>query len=95
MSFTSKSIEFFGKNLVSCGCSSNASFDRNKVRNYGKVNSKGCGNGARKLICCKKKNTTQYRVSSMETAEPTLNGIRIFIYLYIHIEMFCGVASCY
>lgn len=74
MSFTSKSIEFFGKNLVSCGCSSNASFDRNKVRNYGKVNSKGCGNGARKLICCKKKNTTQYRVSSMETAEPTLNG---------------------
>ncbi|XP_045801110.1 solanesyl diphosphate synthase 1, chloroplastic [Trifolium pratense] len=75
MSVTSKSIDFFGKNnLVSCGCSSNASFHRYKVKNYAKVNSKGCGNGARKLVCCKKRNTPKYSVSSMETAEPTLNG---------------------
>lgn len=76
MSVTSKSVDFVGKNLVSCGCSSNASFHRyNKVRNFhAKVNSKGCGNGARKLVCSKKKNTPQYRVSSMDTAESTLNG---------------------
>ncbi|CAK8534854.1 unnamed protein product [Lathyrus sativus] len=76
MSVTSKSIDFVGKNLVSCGCSSNASFHRyNKVRNFhAKVNSKGCGNGARKLVSSKKKNTPQYRVSSMDTAESTLDG---------------------
>lgn len=81
MSVTSKSVDFVGKNLVSCGCSSNASFHRyNKVRNFhAKVNSKGCGNGARKLVCSKKKNTPQYRVSSMDTAESTLNGITCFL----------------
>ncbi|CAJ1957802.1 unnamed protein product [Sphenostylis stenocarpa] len=75
MSVTGKSIDFAGKNLVSCGCSSNASFDRYSVRNYSKVNSKGCGrdHGARKLVCCKRRNT-QCRVSSMKTAEPTVNG---------------------
>ncbi|TKY49277.1 Solanesyl diphosphate synthase 1 [Spatholobus suberectus] len=75
MSVTSKSVDFAGKNLVSCGCSSNASFDRYKVRNYAKVNSKGCGrgHGARKLVCCKRRNT-QCRVSSMKIAEPTVNG---------------------
>ncbi|KAK7401724.1 hypothetical protein VNO78_13426 [Psophocarpus tetragonolobus] len=75
MSVTGKSIDFAGKNLVSCGCSSNASFDRYTVRNYAKVNSKGCakGCGARKLVCCKRR-STQCRVSSMKTAEPTVNG---------------------
>ncbi|KAK7324470.1 hypothetical protein VNO77_28035 [Canavalia gladiata] len=71
MSVTSKSIDFAGKNLVSCGCSSNASFDRYTVRNYAKVNSKGYG--ARKSVCCKRR-ITQCRVSSMKTAEPTVNG---------------------
>jgi len=84
MSVTSKSIDFFGKNLVSCGCSSNASFHRYEVKNYAKVNSKGCGNGARKLVCCKKRNTHHYRVSSMDTAEPTLNGIVIFILFFFN-----------
>jgi all-trans-nonaprenyl-diphosphate synthase len=83
MSVTSKSIDFFGKNLVSCGCSSNASFHRHEVKNYAKVNSKGCGNGARKLVCCKKRNTHQYRVSSMDTAEPTLNGTVIFYFIFL------------
>jgi all-trans-nonaprenyl-diphosphate synthase len=83
MSVTSKSIDFFGKNnLVSCGCSSNASFHRYKVKNFAKVNSKVCGNGARKLVCCKKRNTPKYSVSSMETAEPTLNGISILHFFY-------------
>lgn len=76
MSVTSKSIDFAVKNFVSCGCSSNASFNKHTVRNYAKVNSKGCvrSHGARKLFCCKKRNT-QYRVSYMKTAEPTVNGI--------------------
>ncbi|KAG4960671.1 Solanesyl diphosphate synthase 1 [Glycine soja] len=79
MSVTGKSIDFAGKNLVSCGCSSNASsFDRYTVRNYAKLNSnnsKGCGrdHGARKLVCCKKR-STHCRVSSMKTAQPTVNG---------------------
>lgn len=78
MCVTGKSIDFAGKNLVSCGCSSNASFDRYTVRSCVKVNSKGCGgsgrgHGARKLVCCRRRNT-QCRVSSMKTAEPTLNG---------------------
>lgn len=60
---------------MSCGCSSNASFDRYTVRNYAKVNSKGCGrgHGVCKLFCCTRRNT-QCRVSSMKTAEPTVNG---------------------
>ncbi|MED6118138.1 sporulation-specific protein 2 [Stylosanthes scabra] len=75
ISVTSKSIDFAGKNLVSCGCSSNA----NTVRSYAaKVNSKvwgrrGGGHGAANFVCCKSR-TTQCRVSSMKTAEPTLNG---------------------
>ncbi|KAJ1382305.1 Solanesyl diphosphate synthase [Sesbania bispinosa] len=75
MSVASKSIDFAGKNLVSCGCSSNASFDRYSVRNYAKVNSKGWGSnhGTRKWVCYKRK-STQCRVSSMKTAEPTVNG---------------------
>ncbi|XP_014501923.1 probable solanesyl-diphosphate synthase 3, chloroplastic [Vigna radiata var. radiata] len=75
MSVTGKTIDFAGKNLVSCGCSSNASFDRYTVRNPSRVSSKGCGkgHGACKLFCCTKRNT-QCRVSSMKTAEPTLNG---------------------
>ncbi|KAJ1384863.1 Solanesyl diphosphate synthase [Sesbania bispinosa] len=75
MSVASKSIDFAGKNLVSCGCSSNASFDRYSVRNYAKVNSKGWGrnHGTRKWVCYKRK-STQCRVSSMKTAEPTVNG---------------------
>ncbi|XP_061369981.1 solanesyl diphosphate synthase 1, chloroplastic-like isoform X2 [Gastrolobium bilobum] len=76
MPLTSKSIDFAGKNLVSCGCSSNASFDRYTVRNYAKVDSKGCGreHGTRKLICCKRR-STKCRVSSMKTAEPTVDGL--------------------
>ncbi|XP_047177740.1 solanesyl diphosphate synthase 1, chloroplastic [Vigna umbellata] len=75
MSVTGKTIDFAGKNLVSCGCSSNASFDRHTVRNYARVSSKGCGRvyGACKLFCCTKR-STQCRVSSMKTAEPTVNG---------------------
>lgn len=75
MPVTSKGIDFVGKNLVSCGCSSNASFDRNTVRNYAKVNSKGRGrgNGTRNLVCCKRR-STQCRVSSMKIVEPTVNG---------------------
>ncbi|WVZ00091.1 hypothetical protein V8G54_026160 [Vigna mungo] len=75
MSVTSKTIDFAGKNLVSCGCSSNASFDRYTVRSPSRVSSKGCGkvHGACKLFCCTKRNT-QCRVSSMKTAEPTVDG---------------------
>ncbi|XP_061365305.1 solanesyl diphosphate synthase 2, chloroplastic-like isoform X2 [Gastrolobium bilobum] len=75
MPLTSKSMDFAGKNLVSCGCSSNASFDRYTVRNYAKVDSKGCGrgHGTRKLICCKSR-SMKSRVSSMKTAEPTVDG---------------------
>ncbi|XP_027340104.1 probable solanesyl-diphosphate synthase 3, chloroplastic isoform X1 [Abrus precatorius] len=64
-----------GKNLLSCGCSSNASFDRSTVRNFAKVNSKGWGrgHGARKSFCCKRR-STQCRVSSMKPAQPTVNG---------------------
>ncbi|XP_027340105.1 probable solanesyl-diphosphate synthase 3, chloroplastic isoform X2 [Abrus precatorius] len=65
-----------GKNLLSCGCSSNASFDRSTVRNFAKVNSKGWGrgHGARKSFCCKRR-STQCRVSSMKPAQPTVNGL--------------------
>ncbi|XP_061343804.1 solanesyl diphosphate synthase 1, chloroplastic-like isoform X2 [Gastrolobium bilobum] len=75
MPLTSKSIDFAGKKLVSCGCASNASFDRYTVRNYAKVDSKGCGrgHGTRKLICCQSR-STKSRVSSMKTAEPTVDG---------------------
>ena len=76
MSVTGKGIDFAGKNLVS-GCSSNASFDWYTVRNYAKANSNnsnGCGRGhGRKLVCCKRR-STQCRVSSMKTAQPTVNG---------------------
>lgn len=84
ISVTSKSVDFAGKNFVSCGCSSNSSFDRYTVRNYAKVNSKGYGgraNGTRKLVCCKRKNT-QCRVSSMKIVEPTLNGIIVEFNFY-------------
>ncbi|KAK7272627.1 hypothetical protein RJT34_29347 [Clitoria ternatea] len=73
MPVTSKTIDFAGKNLVSCGCSSNASFDRYTVRNHAKVKGWGSDHGARKSVCCKRRNT-QCRVSSMKIAEPTLNG---------------------
>ncbi|KOM42667.1 hypothetical protein LR48_Vigan05g027100 [Vigna angularis] len=84
MSVTGKTIDFAGKNLVSCGCSSNASFDRHTVRNYARVSSKGCGRGygACKLFCCTKR-STQCRVSSMKTAEPTVNGTR-FDFDFMH-----------
>jgi len=84
MSVTGKTIDFAGKNLVSCGCSSNASFDRYSVRNLAKVNSKGFGrgHGACKLFCCTRRNT-QCRVSCMKTAEPTMNGTR-FDFDFMH-----------
>jgi len=84
MSVTGKTIDFAGKNLVSCGCSSNASFDRYTVRNYARVSSKGCGkgHGTCRLFCCTRRNT-QCRVSSMKTAEPTVNGTR-FDFDFMH-----------
>ncbi|KAL1349861.1 hypothetical protein HN51_026350 [Arachis hypogaea] len=74
ISVTSKSIDYAGKNLVSCGCSSNA----NTVRSYAaRVNSKVWGrrggHGAANFVCCKSR-TIQCRVSTMKTAEPTVNG---------------------
>lgn len=59
--------------LVACGCSSSASFERYySARNYTKVNtSKGIsrGYGVRNLV-----KTTRCQASSMTTAEPLLNG---------------------
>ncbi|KAI4333432.1 hypothetical protein L6164_018249 [Bauhinia variegata] len=73
MSVTSQSLDFGGKKLVACGCSSNTSFERYKVRNYAKVKSKGWsrGHGARKLVYGKR-GTTQCRLSAMKTAEPAV-----------------------
>ncbi|GMN64501.1 hypothetical protein TIFTF001_033569 [Ficus carica] len=59
--------------LVACGCSSSASFERYySARNYTKVNtSKGVsrGYGVQNLV-----KTTRCQASSMTTAEPLLNG---------------------
>lgn len=59
--------------LVACGCSSSASFERYySARNYTKVNTSKVisrGYGVRKLV-----KTTRCQASSMTTAEPLLNG---------------------
>lgn len=61
--------------LVACGCSSGASFDRYSVRNCKKENSKGFnrGYGARRLVSSRR-DRTRCRVSSMKTAETLFNG---------------------
>ena len=60
--------------LVACGCSSSASFDRSSVRkSHAKVNSKP-GYGVRRLVTSRLERA-RCRVSSMKTAETLLNGI--------------------
>ncbi|KAI4323107.1 hypothetical protein L6164_022739 [Bauhinia variegata] len=76
MPVTSQSLDFGGKNLVACGCSSSTSFQRYTMRNYAKVNSGGWsrGQGDRKSVNCKR-GTTQCRFSTiMKIAETTVNG---------------------
>lgn len=78
--------------LVACGCSSSALFERYySARNYTKVNtSKGIsrGYGVRNLV-----KTTRCQASSMTTAEPLLNGkpsifFLLFWYIYINIYVY-------
>lgn len=60
--------------LVACGCSSSASFDRYSVRNCKKANSKGFngGYGAHKLVSSQR-GRSRCKVSSMKTAETLFN----------------------
>ncbi|KAA8524061.1 hypothetical protein F0562_010508 [Nyssa sinensis] len=80
MSMTCHNLEFSrtGLDLVACGCSSNASFDRFSVRNHAKgvFKSVNRGYGARKLVCWRRV-TARCRVFSTKTPETVLNGPQI------------------
>ncbi|KAF3442306.1 hypothetical protein FNV43_RR16222 [Rhamnella rubrinervis] len=79
MSMTCHNLDF-GRtvlDLVACGCSSSASFERYSVRNYTpKANYKGCsrGHGARKLVRSRW-DRTRFRVSSVKAADTLFNVV--------------------
>lgn len=68
--------------LVACGCSSSASFERYSARSYAKPNYKSCsrGHGARKSVRCRW-DRTRCRVSSVKTADTPFNGKRLALFL--------------
>lgn len=79
--------------LVACGCSSSASFERYSVRNYTpQANYKGCsrGHGARKLVHSRW-DRTRCRVSSVKTSDTLFNGkstvlVLVWIVLFLFIQ---------
>ncbi|KAF7141297.1 hypothetical protein RHSIM_Rhsim06G0187500 [Rhododendron simsii] len=82
MSMTWHNLEFVrtGLDLVSCGCSSNSSFDRFPVRNYAKGVHRSVrrGHGARKLSCCRR-DIGRCRVLPTKTPETLVHGSPIGI----------------
>ncbi|KAF5948692.1 hypothetical protein HYC85_014649 [Camellia sinensis] len=77
MLMTRYNLEFgrTGLDLVSCGCSSNASFEQFTVKTYAKGVHRGFKRGyvARKLACCRS-GIARCRVFSTMTPETMLNG---------------------
>ncbi|CAL5342120.1 hypothetical protein CsSME_00026633 [Camellia sinensis var. sinensis] len=78
MLMTRYNLEFgrTGLDLVSCGCSSNASFEQLTVKTYAKGVHRGFKRGyvARKLACCGS-GIARCRVFSTMTPETMLNGV--------------------
>ncbi|XP_052178884.1 solanesyl diphosphate synthase 1, chloroplastic-like [Diospyros lotus] len=78
MSMTCRNLEFgrTGLDLVSCGCSSNASFNRFSVKSCTKGVCKNAkkGHGARKLVCSRR-GFARRHVFSPTTHETLLNGV--------------------
>lgn len=82
MSVACRSLDFgpTGFDLVACGCSSNAQFDRFSRRNSAKGVSKSSSRGyaAKKMVYCQRR-IGRCRVFSTRAPETLLNGTVVFI----------------